>query len=134
MNAMPHLVEVSLLLLLMFLVGSAIGYTVRTRMPQRASSRNAPDAQAHSAPVETVPERQAMSHGDAKDNLRKIKGIGQKIEMGLNGIGVYRFEQIAAWNAEEIARVDGQLSFHGRIEREDWVGQAKALMASAKED
>ena len=62
-----------------------------------------------------------------KDNLTRIKGIGLKIEEALNGIGIYHFDQIAAWDAENIAWADSTLGFPGRAEREQWVVQAHAL-------
>jgi len=64
-----------------------------------------------------------------KDNLSRIKGIGMKIEEALNNIGIYHFDQIAAWDAENIAWADSTLGFPGRAEREQWVSQAKALDA-----
>lgn len=56
-----------------------------------------------------------------------IAGVGPKIERVLNELGIYRFEQIAAWKKRERDWVDGYLRFQGRIERDDWVRQAKAL-------
>ena len=49
-------------------------------------------------------------------------------------IGVTQFEQIANWSDEDIANVDEVLSFKGRIEREDWTSQAKALMTESTVD
>ena len=62
-----------------------------------------------------------------KDNLTRIKGIGKIIEGKLNDLGVFHFEQIAAWSEDEIKWVDSHLAFSGRIIREDWIGQAKIL-------
>lgn len=67
-----------------------------------------------------------------KDNITRIKGIGLKIEENLNDIGVYHFDQIAAWTEQNTAWADSQLSFPGRAKREDWTGQAK-LLAEGKE-
>lgn len=67
----------------------------------------------------------------APDDLTKIKGVGEELIQRLEKIGVIRFEQIANWTDEDIANVDEVLSFKGRIEREDWVEQAKTLMAEA---
>ncbi len=64
-----------------------------------------------------------------KDNLTRIKGVGLKIEEALNEIGIYHFDQIAAWDTENIAWADSTLGFPGRAERENWVAQAKALDA-----
>ena len=62
------------------------------------------------------------------DDLKKIKGIGPKFEADLNAKGVYYFRQIAAWTAKDIKMVDEIIdSFPGRIERDEWVKQAKAL-------
>ena len=62
------------------------------------------------------------------DDLKRIKGVGPKLERLLNGEGVYYFWQIAAWAREDVAHVDSRMiSFKGRIERDDWVGQASEL-------
>jgi predicted flap endonuclease-1-like 5' DNA nuclease len=61
------------------------------------------------------------------DDLKLISGVGPKIEGILNELGIYSYGQIAAWKKAERAWVDGHLKFHGRIERENWTKQAKAL-------
>ncbi len=61
------------------------------------------------------------------DDLKLISGVGPKIEGVLNGLGIYKFAQIAAWTKTESDWVDGYLKFKGRIERDDWIRQAKAL-------
>lgn len=66
------------------------------------------------------------------DNLKLIKGVGPKLEEKLNALGVWHFRQIAGWSAAEVAWVDDQLSFRGRIERDDWIGQAKTLAAGGE--
>jgi predicted flap endonuclease-1-like 5' DNA nuclease len=64
----------------------------------------------------------------APDNLMDIKGVGPKLNTLLNSLGVTRFDQIAAWGANEIAEVDRFLgSFKGRIVRDSWVEQAGLL-------
>ena len=63
------------------------------------------------------------------DDLKKISGVGPKLEGKLHEIGVFHFDQIAAWGPEEIKYMDDRLSFKGRIERDDWIGQAKAYAA-----
>lgn len=62
------------------------------------------------------------------DDLSLIGGVGDALAAKLNGLGVYHFRQIAAFTPEDVARVDAELNFKGRIEREDWIGQAKELM------
>ena len=61
------------------------------------------------------------------DDLKVIKGIGPKLESLLHEIGVRTYEQIAAFPADYIAQLDDFLSFTGRIDRDDWVGQASEL-------
>ena len=63
----------------------------------------------------------------AADDLKKISGVGPKLEQKLNGLGIYHYSQIAAFTPENIAWVDGYLSFKGRITRDDWVSQAGML-------
>ncbi len=64
------------------------------------------------------------------DDLTRIKGLGPKLAAQLRDLGVIRFAQIAAWDDDEIDRVDAQLGrFQGRIRRDDWVAQAKLLAA-----
>jgi len=49
------------------------------------------------------------------------------LEKKLNAMGIERFEQIANWTDGDIAEVDEQLNFRGRIQREKWVEQAQEL-------
>lgn len=61
------------------------------------------------------------------DDLKRIKGIGAVIEKTLNELGVYQFEQISSWSSDNISWVESSLAFPGRIQREDWINQAKTL-------
>jgi predicted flap endonuclease-1-like 5' DNA nuclease len=62
------------------------------------------------------------------DDLLQIKGVGPKLNELLNSLGITRFDQIAAWGAAEIGKVDAHLgSFKGRIERDSWVEQGGLL-------
>jgi large subunit ribosomal protein L19 len=63
------------------------------------------------------------------DDLKLIKGLLAHDEKRLNEIGVIKFEQLANFSDEEIALVDDYLKLGGRLEREDWPGQALKLMA-----
>lgn len=63
------------------------------------------------------------------DDLKLIGGVGPALEKKLNEAGITSLKEIAAWKKADIAEFDEKLSFHGRIEREDWVGQAKDLLA-----
>ena len=66
------------------------------------------------------------------DDLTRISGVGPKLLEKLNSNGVYHFWQIAEWGPAEIAFMDDQLSFKGRIERDEWIKQATEFAAEAK--
>jgi NADH-quinone oxidoreductase subunit E len=66
----------------------------------------------------------------AADDLKRISGIGPKLEQVLNGMGIRTYAQIAAWTVDDLAKVDDQLKLGGRISRDDWVGQANGLVMS----
>lgn len=65
--------------------------------------------------------------GGKADDLKWIAGVGPKLEETLNDLGIYHFEQISNWSKDEIDWVDNYLKFSGRIERDNWIEQAKAL-------
>ena len=62
-----------------------------------------------------------------KDNLKLISGVGAVLEKKLHKAGITRFSQIAAWKKADTDKFDKVLDFKGRIGREGWVKQAKAL-------
>lgn len=66
------------------------------------------------------------------DDLKLISGVGPKLEKTLNGLGFWHFSQIADWKKSDVAIVDNELSFKGRIERDDWIKQAKVLARQSK--
>ena len=67
------------------------------------------------------------------DDLKKIKGIGPKFESDLNGKGIYYFRQIGAWKAADVKMVEDLIdSIPGRIKRDEWVKQGKALAKGGK--
>ncbi len=62
------------------------------------------------------------------DDLKEIIGIGKVFERALNDLGVFSFRQIASFGVADIARVNSKLKeFKGRMEQDDWIGQAKEL-------
>lgn len=67
---------------------------------------------------------------DGADDLRRIKGIGPKVEALLLGLGVATYAQIAEWDDSAVERIDAQLGdFAGRIVRDEWRAQAALLAA-----
>jgi len=63
------------------------------------------------------------------DDLKRIRGIGPQNETRLHALGIWHFDQIAAWTEDQALWVGGYLAFPGRIEREGWIEQAKELAA-----
>jgi len=61
------------------------------------------------------------------DDLKRIRGIGVLIEKKLNSLGIIHFEQVANWTGADIERISNILDFKGRIERENWIEQARIL-------
>lgn len=70
--------------------------------------------------------------GAISNDLKRIRGIGVLIEKKLNSMGVVTYEHIANWTANDIDRVSQSLDFKGRIERENWVEQARILSAGGQ--
>ena len=64
---------------------------------------------------------------NSPDDLTEIGGIGPKIQELLNAMGVWHYDQIAAWTPDNVVWVDHELNFSGRIVREGWVQQAAIL-------
>ena len=70
---------------------------------------------------------------DVADDLKQIKGIGPKMEKMCNALGLYHFDQIAAWTPDEEAWVNANLEgFKGRMIRDQWTVQAKLLAAGGE--
>ncbi len=81
---------------------------------------------------EKEPELLKEARGGKPDDLKKLKGVGPKLEETLHELGFFHFDQIASWGAEEVAWVDARLKFKGRIERDGWIEQAKILAAGGE--
>jgi NADH-quinone oxidoreductase subunit E len=99
------------------------------KMPSKAGDFDVkPASKAKPYPVEAKAPPTAAGE---TDDLKLISGVGPKLEQKLNALGITRFAQIAAWTAEDVARFDDQLNFRGRIDRDKWIEQAKALAAKS---
>ncbi|MGR3468117.1 MAG: hypothetical protein ACU0CI_09565 [Shimia sp.] len=73
--------------------------------------------------------------GGTADDLKRIRGIGPKLEQLCFRLGFYHFDQIAAWTDAEVAWVDANLEgFKGRVSRDEWVPQAKLLAEGGETD
>jgi predicted flap endonuclease-1-like 5' DNA nuclease len=93
-------------------------------LPEPGAAPGLATAELAPAPI-TVPVTDGLP-----DPLTRMKGLGPKAEATLHALGITRYEQIAAWNDADIARVDAQMgAFKGRITRDRWVEQARHLAA-----
>lgn len=92
----------------------------------KAEKPAAAKAPAKKAEVKAEPKAEKAA---VKDDVKLIGGVGPALEKKLAAAGVTSLKQIAEFTAEDIARIDEELSFKGRIEREEWVQQAKDLLA-----
>lgn len=92
----------------------------------------APDSDTQPETLDaTRPHALAAARDGDGDDLTRIDGVGPRIQDVLNAMGVFHFDQIAAWSPENVAWVDDYLSFGGRVAAQDWVGQAASLAQSA---
>ncbi|WP_295556221.1 hypothetical protein [uncultured Hyphomicrobium sp.] len=66
------------------------------------------------------------------DDLKRIRGIGVLIEKKLNSLGITAYEQVANWTRGDIDRMSQILDFKGRIERENWIEQARILASGGQ--
>ena len=113
--------------------------------PKKAAAAEKPKAEAK-APAKAAAKAKAPAKEKADDapaaifsapkgeadDLKKISGVGPVLEKKLHAFGVTQYAQIAAFTKADIDKLDEALSFKGRIERDDWVGQAKALAEDGK--
>jgi predicted flap endonuclease-1-like 5' DNA nuclease len=79
------------------------------------------------AAVAPVVEATVEATKAAADDLTQLVGVGPKLAASLADLGVTRFSEIAAWDADDLARFDKALNLRGRAERDAWVAQAKRL-------
>ena len=102
---------------------------------KKATKASKPAAEKADAPKADAPKGTAPSNllsearGGKADDLKKLEGVGPKLEKLLNENGVHHFDQIAAWTEDEVAYMDEKLSFKGRITRDNWIEQAKKFAA-----
>jgi large subunit ribosomal protein L21 len=82
-------------------------------------------AKATKAKLAAPKDDKAAAGGD----LKKLSGVGPALEKKLIAAGVTSLEQVAAWTEADVSKIDEELSFKGRIEREGWIAQAKELTA-----
>jgi NADH-quinone oxidoreductase subunit E len=95
-----------------------------------AAAAPASEAKAKSEPTaKVVPLRVIKKErAPAADDLKKISGLGPKLEKVLNGMGIRTFAEIAKWSEAEMREIDDKLGLDNRVIRDNWASQAKALL------
>ncbi|MEL6551451.1 MAG: 50S ribosomal protein L21 [Pseudomonadota bacterium] len=101
------------------------GFTATAAAPAKAEK---PKAEKKAA-APKAEKKEAPKAASGADDLKELSGVGPALEKKLLAAGVTSFAQIAAWTEEDVAAMDEQLNFKGRIEREGWIEQAKAKAA-----
>lgn len=91
----------------------------------------AAEAAAPAAKPETDARGRITNLEGKPDNLKKISGVGPVLEKKLHEAGIYFFWQVAALNADQIAELEEEMSFPGRITRDEWVKQAEEFAKDA---
>jgi predicted flap endonuclease-1-like 5' DNA nuclease len=113
-----------------------IGDLERDLAECRSSQAAAATAPAAALMASTGPVRPARldgPRGGKGDDLKRIKGIGPKLEALCNSLGFWHFDQIAAWTPAEVNWVDQNLQgFTGRVSRDNWIEQARVLAAGGE--
>jgi small subunit ribosomal protein S2 len=93
--------------------------------PQARDSRRAKAAASAAAAAAVEPLFETPA--GAANDLKKITGIGPVLERKLTALGVTRYDQLANFSDNDIAKIDDALNLKGRIMRDDWIGQARTL-------
>ena len=97
-------------------------------MPAPVALVSKPAAKPAKASGEQQPELLKKPRNGGGDDLELIWGVGPKLAKMLNGMGIWHFDQIAAWGKAELAWVDDRITgFKGRASRDEWVKQCQKL-------
>lgn len=99
-----------------------------TAIGGKAAAKKAAPKKAVAPKKAAEPKKEAAAKAEGGDDLSKISGVGPVIVGKLEVMGITTFQQIADFTAEDIERVDAELNFKGRIERDEWVKQATEFL------
>ena len=107
--------------------GAGVAVTAAPKAKPAAKKKADPAPKAEKPAAKKAAPKKAAAKSDAADDLSQISGVGPVIVKKLNDLGVTTFAQIAAWTKDDVAAMDEKLNFKGRIDRDDWIKQAKKL-------
>ena len=98
--------------------------------PKAEATAKAKTAPKVAAAPKIAPKPKAVAKPVIPDNLELLKGVGPKLNTLLKSLGITSFDQVANWTPADITEIDSKLgTFAGRIARDNWVDQAKLLVA-----
>jgi large subunit ribosomal protein L21 len=109
-------------------IGGKAAAPKKAAAAKKAVAPKAATANKEAAPKKAAPKKAAKAEGT--DDLSKISGVGPVIVGKLEGLGITTFQQIADFTAEDVTRIDSELNFKGRIERDEWIKQATEFAKS----
>ncbi|MDB5545154.1 MAG: rpsB [Hyphomicrobiales bacterium] len=87
-------------------------------------------AAASTGDYEGAPFELLTAPRGAPDDLAKLQGVGPQIVKKLNDAGVFHYWQLAAMTPDEVTKLDAEVKLNGRIARDGWVEQARALLSA----
>jgi large subunit ribosomal protein L21 len=88
-----------------------------------------PVAAKAEVPKAEVPKAAGAPAAVKADDISLIGGIGPRINKALTDLGITTYAQIAAWTPADVERIETEIKQKGRVAREEWIEQAKELMA-----
>ena len=94
------------------------------KAPKKAAPKKA-EAPKKAALKKTEAPKAAATE---KDDLTRISGVGPVIVGKLEALGITTFQQVADFTPEDVERIDGELNFKGRIDRDEWIKQATEFL------
>jgi large subunit ribosomal protein L21 len=94
-----------------------------------AAKPKTPAKKTAQKPAKKAAQKAAKTAEAPSDDLTQIAGIGPVIATKLQGLGYTRLQQIADLTPDQVAEIGEELKFKGRIEREEWIEQARDLVA-----
>ena len=122
--------EITLCLMLAAIIGFAIGFlTCKVKAQTNTKATKTEEQPEPIITQEEVQENKPQAKETKKDDLTQLKGVGPKLAEKLYDIEIYSFEQISNWTDENFEWLEENTTFASRAKKDDWVTQAKALLA-----
>ncbi|MBX3529447.1 MAG: 50S ribosomal protein L21 [Rhizobiaceae bacterium] len=107
----------------------AAAKTEKTEKADKTAEAGAAAKKPAKAPAKAKEAAASTEAAGFDDDVSLISGVGPVLKEKLAAAGITSLKQIAAWKKKDIAKFDEELDFAGRIERDEWVAQAKELIA-----